>query len=166
MSDTAAPAAGRRTAELAVAAGTALFGAVIVAGSLEQNIGWSADGPGAGYFPFYIGLLIVGSSLGTFLHQLLRARTTGASFVTRDGLRRVVEIFIPTVLCAATMPWLGLYVPSALYVAVIMRRQGGYGWPFAMTIGAAAMVASFAIFELWFQVPLAKGPLEALLGLD
>jgi hypothetical protein len=32
-------------------------------------------------------------------------------------------------------------------------------------VGAAAILLFFAVFELWFQVPLAKGPIEAALGL-
>ncbi len=33
-----------------------------------------------------------------------------------------------------------------------------------MSIGTS--VFFYAIFEIWFLVPLPKGPLEALLGLD
>ena len=38
----------------------ALFALVVIAGSLQVGIGWGAEGPKAGFFPFYVGLLISG----------------------------------------------------------------------------------------------------------
>jgi hypothetical protein len=33
-------------------------------------------------------------------------------------------------------------------------------------VSLATMVAFYLVFEIWFQVPLPKGPLESLLGLN
>ena len=41
-----------------------MFGAIVLVGSLQVGIGWGAEGPRPGFFPFYIGLLIIGSSAG------------------------------------------------------------------------------------------------------
>jgi len=46
-----------------------------------------------------------------------------------------------------------------------MHRHGGYGWLPSAAYGVAIAVAFFLIFDLWFRVPLAKGPVEAALGL-
>ena len=57
---------------------------------------------------------------------------------------------------------LGLYVALALYLFGVMTFQGGY------RVGKAVPSAwddcdFLLVFEKWFQVPLLKGPLEALL---
>jgi putative tricarboxylic transport membrane protein len=52
------PAASTRTVELVVAGLVFVFGAVVVFDSVRLGWGWASDGPQAGYFPFYIGLLI------------------------------------------------------------------------------------------------------------
>ena len=56
------PVASYRTMELAVAAAAFIFGAVVLADSARLGAGWSDDGPQAGYFPFYIGLIICACS--------------------------------------------------------------------------------------------------------
>ena len=45
--------------EAGVALLTGAFGIAVCYGSIEAGAGWTDMGPDAGYFPFYIGLLIV-----------------------------------------------------------------------------------------------------------
>ena len=52
------------TVDTVVAAILFAVGAVVVFEARRLGSGWSSDGPGAGYFPFYIGLILSISSLG------------------------------------------------------------------------------------------------------
>jgi hypothetical protein len=88
-----------------------------------------------------------------------------AVFVTSDELHRSLSVFWPTAALVVAMFPLGCYVPSAIYLAWMMRRHGGHGWGLAAAYGAAVMVTFFLIFDLWFRVPLAKGPVEALFSI-
>ena len=36
-----------------------LFGVIVIFGSVKAGINWGAEGPRAGFFPFYIGIFIV-----------------------------------------------------------------------------------------------------------
>ena len=45
-----------------------------------------------------------------------------------------------------------------------MRLQGKYRWPATLGVAIGVPAAIFALFELWFLVPLPKGPIERLLG--
>ena len=40
----------------------ALFGVIVIFGSVKAGINWGAEGPRAGFFPFYIGIFIVAAS--------------------------------------------------------------------------------------------------------
>lgn len=155
--------AGRRPLEIVTAVALALAGAVVSAESMTHDIGWNANGPGPGYFPFRVGLLLVAAAF------VLAVQGLGVSrddlFVTRDALRRSLSVFLPTLVLVAAMFVLGCYVPSALYLAWMMRRHGGYRWITAVASGAAIMGVFFLVFDLWFRVPLAKGPIEAALGI-
>ena len=84
--------------------------------------------------------------------------------VTRAEFARTLSVFLPTAALAAGMLVLGCYVPSAVYLAWMMRRHGGRRWPLSAAFGAAVMVAFFLVFDVWFRVPLAKGPVEAAFG--
>ena len=66
---------------------------------------------------------------------------------------------------AAAMPILGCYVPMAVYLAFMMRVHGRYGWMRTVVTSIAIMIAFYLVFELWFLVPLAKGPLEEAFGI-
>src|SRR5262249_15926361 len=55
-----------RTVEIGVALFMAAFALIVVAGSVQASVGWGAEGPKAGFFPFYVGLVILGSSIINF----------------------------------------------------------------------------------------------------
>jgi hypothetical protein len=156
----------RRTMEMATAAALAAFGGAVIAGSLQLHVGWAPQtGPQSGYFPFRLGLLLCGASAILFLQAAMSARH-GAAFASREQALRSLSIFVPTVLLVLAMTWGGTYAPTALYLFYMARRHGGFGRPKAAAIAVVAVVALYLLFETWFQVPLAKGPLEAWVGLQ
>ena len=154
----------RRTAEIATVVAVVLTGAVVVAESLTHDIGWNETGPGSGYFPFRVGMLLIGAAIVHLLQVRLKPDPT-AEFVTREELGRSLSVFWPTAALVVAMFPLGCYLPSGVYLAWMMRRHGGHGWLLSAAYGAAVMVAFFLVFDLWFRVPLAKGPLEALFSI-
>jgi hypothetical protein len=156
-------AARRRTLELATAITLSLFGAVVAADSLSHDVRWNENGPAPGYFPFRVGLLLIASSIALFFRA---ARGSGDDvFVTRDQLRRSVSVFWPTAMAAVAMFGLGCYVPSGAYLAWMLGAHGPYRWPRAVAVAAVMTALLFTVFEWWFQVPLAKGPVEAAFGI-
>ena len=61
--------------------------------------------------------------------------------------------------------YLGIYVGMVLYLLGVMVYQGGYGIIKALAISITTAIVNYFLFEVWFQVPLLKGPLESLLGI-
>lgn len=158
-----------RTWETVVALMFLVFGAGVMFDSWRIGARWGDDGPQAGYFPFYIGLFIVVSALVILVNALRMGREEGgAVFVSRGQLRMVLTVLIPTIVYVMLIdnPWypLGIYVPSALFIAAFMRFLGRYGALRIALVSIGVMLAFFLMFEIWFQVPLPKGPLEAAFG--
>jgi len=58
--------------------------------------------------------------------------------------------------------YVGLYVASAIYIAVFMVWLGKYSWFKSVAVGLSVNVSLFLMFEVWFKVPLFKGSLEPL----
>ena len=58
-----------------------------------------------------------------------------------------------------------MYVATALYLVFAMRFQGGYRLVTAIAVAIATSAFFYVVLELWFQIRLLKGPLEAALGL-
>ncbi|MFO1161426.1 MAG: tripartite tricarboxylate transporter TctB family protein [Reyranellaceae bacterium] len=154
---------GQRQVEVGVAAFILLLGAITIFGSLKVGIGWGAEGPQSGFFPFWVGLLIVVSSVVNLVRAL--AQPALALFAEWSQIRQVLKIVWPMVLYVAAVPWLGIYVSSFLLTAGFMRWLGRYGWPLTLAISVGLQLLTYTTFEKWFLVPLPKGPLEDMLGL-
>ena len=153
-----------RGPELAVSTLLMLIAALVIKDSMRVGIGWADDGPRAGYFPFYIGLLLLASSATVFLSTLLKWGKDQALFAQREQLATVFAMLIPMTVYIIAMVWLGIYLPSAVLIAYFMRRHGKFGWLPTVSVSIAVPLAFFIVFERWFLVPLPKGPIENLLG--
>jgi putative tricarboxylic transport membrane protein len=162
------PVTTMRVAELVMAGLFLAFGALVMWDSRRLGSEWGADGPQAGYFPFYIGLLIVVSSAAIIFRALNLGEKGREVFVERGQLRLILTVMIPTVIYVALIanPWfdLGIYVASAIFIAFFMRHLGKYGWARIVPVSVGVMFFFFLMFEVWFKVPLPKGPLEAAFG--
>jgi hypothetical protein len=152
-----------RSVELGVALVIAAFALIVVAGSVQAGIGWGAEGPKAGFFPFYVALVILGSSIGNFVMAVSQP-ADNRLFAEWGQLAQVVTMLVPTTIYVALVPWIGIYVASALLIAVFMRGFGGYGWGMVAAVSIGVPAAIFVIFEKWFLLPLPKGPIEAHFG--
>jgi hypothetical protein len=159
-------AASVRAVEIGVAALVFLFGAVVLLDSFRLGARWGEDGPQPGYFPFYVGLLICFASVIVLVRALGDPSLATKSFVSRESLKKILTVLVPTAVYVALVKYLGLYVASALYIAYFMWRLGNYPWIKIVPVAVGVSVVFFLIFETWFQVPLPKGPLEAALRLN
>jgi putative tricarboxylic transport membrane protein len=152
----------QRGVELGVAIAMAVFALIVIYGSIQAGIGWGDEGPKAGFFPFYVGIAILIASVVNWTQALRGPRSE--RFAEWGQLRQVLWVVVPTAIYVGTIPWIGIYVSSALLVAFFMRRLGNYGWALIAVIALGVPLVMFIVFERWFLVPLPKGPIEAFLG--
>jgi putative tricarboxylic transport membrane protein len=155
-----------RNVEIVVAALLLAVGALVMWDSARIGAGWvDPDGPRAGYFPFYIGLLLSFASAVTLVQAVLRRPEPGERpFVDRGAIKQVLFVLVPAVIFVGLINYIGIYVASTLYIAGFMLYIGRYGWIRALAVGLGVATTLFLMFEIWFLVPLPKGPLEALFG--
>src|SRR6478736_7143323 len=104
----------------------ALFGVIVIFGSVKAGSNWGAEGPRAGFFPFYVGIFIVAASAINLRDALRDAN--GRLFAKWGQLRQVMSVVIPTAIYVGSMPFVGLYVASMVFIAWFMRWLGHYRW--------------------------------------
>lgn len=150
--------------EVGVALAMMVFGAIVIFGSYQIGIGWGPEGPRSGFFPFYIGLLIIGASV---VNLVLAATAHGDSvlFAEWGQLRQVLAVVIPTAVYVAVIPYSGLYLASFVLIFLFMIWLGRYRWISALAVASGVILATYFMFEKWFLVPLPKGPIEDFFGL-
>lgn len=157
-----------RAWEIAVAVGFLVFGGLIVWESRRLGAEWASDGPQAGYFPFYIGTLICIASIANLIAALNSGAKGDRAFVRWGQMKMILTVMVPSViyvgLIANPVYSLGIYEASVLFIAFFMRYLGRYGWARIAAVSIPTMFVFFLMFEVWFKVPLPKGPIEALFG--
>jgi hypothetical protein len=156
--------ASTRTVEIVVAILLLGFSGLMGFDNWRTGMGWAPDGPKAGYFPFYLSVIMACASIYWLVEAALKSAASSTSFVNREQLGRVLKVFVPTVLFCAATQFLGLYVASFLLVAGFMRFVGRIAWWKCIVTSAVFSVAMFVVFDLAFDVIMPKGPLEALFG--
>src|SRR5262245_31556168 len=154
----------QRGAEIGVAAVTGVFGIIIMIGSLQAGINWGVEGPKAGFFPFYVGLIIVGCSIINLV-QMMMTTPSDKLFADWSQLRSVMSVVVPTAIYVAVLPLIGIYISSMLLIGAFMKWLGRYNWGITLAIAIGVPVIAYLLFEKWFLVPLPKGPLEFYFGL-
>jgi len=156
----------QKSAEIVVAALFLVVGALVVYDSLRLGAKWADDGPEAGYFPFIIGVIICIASAINFAAVFAWARDTDRTFVEVGQLKMVLAVLVPTSIYVALIGPLGIYVASILFIGFFMRWLGKYEWWKLAAVSIGNSVFFFVIFEVWFKIPLPKGPIENWLGLS
>lgn len=158
--------AGTRVAPVDMVVAVLIFavGALVAWDSYRMGASWASDGPQSGYFPLRVGLLICICSVAVFVQGLLRLKSDRSVFVTGQQLKQVMVILLPSTAYVLGVQWIGIYVSSALFIFLFMKIAGHYSWARSAAVGAGVSVAAFVLFEIWFKIPLPKGPVEGWFG--
>jgi hypothetical protein len=158
------PVVQRRTVEMIAMALLLALAGLMGFDNWRTGMSWASDGPQAGYFPFYLSVILGLAAAFGLVAAARDGAAAGEAFVTRDQLRRVAQVFVPTLAFCVLTQWLGLYVASFLLIAGFMRVIGRISWGTSIVTGLAFSLVMFVTFQIAFDVIMPKGPLEAWLG--
>jgi putative tricarboxylic transport membrane protein len=115
-------------------------------------------GPRPGFFPLMMAGLVTLGVLGV-LAQALRDRRSSAPFLEeRQGVVDLLQVGIPVVVAAALVPFLGLYIVSAVYIIGFALWYGRVRWYVAAPIGLALPVTVWWGLEVTFRLIMPKSP--------
>jgi putative tricarboxylic transport membrane protein len=154
-----------RSVEVGTLAVLLAFAVLMMWDNWRTGAAWESTGPQAGYFPFYVAIILAGACVyGIGREILLARRAPSEGFVTVNQMKRVLAVLVPTVAFVPLTSLLGLYVSSFLLIGGFMRVIGRIAWWKAIVTALVFSVAMFVTFEIAFDVIMPKGPLEHLFG--
>ena len=155
-----------RTMNMVVSLALMAVAMVVMVSSYRLGAGWAKDvGPDSGYFPFYVALIMFCTSTVTLVQNFLsRARDGGGSFIVHGELMMVLQVLIPMTIFVVLSLYIGIYISTFLFIGFFMTWHGRYPLWKTLPVAILVPIALFIIFEIWFLVPLPKGPFEAWLG--
>ena len=153
-----------RSVEIVVSLLLLVLAATLGFDNWRTGISWDSTGSQAGYFPFYLSVILGGASLYGLATTFLSRKEASGTFVTRAQLRRVMQVFVPTLLFCLAVQFLGLYVASFGLIAGFMRMVGRIALWKSLLTGFLFTAIMFVTFDVAFDVIMPKGPLETALG--
>ncbi len=155
-----------RTMNIAVSLALMTVAAIVMVSSERLGAGWAKDvGPDSGYFPFYVSLIMfIASGITLAQNVLSRAPDGSGSFIARGEMMMMLQVLIPMTIFVVLSIYIGIYISTFLFIGFFMTWHGRYPIWKTLPVAALVPVALFIIFEIWFLVPLPKGPLEYWLG--
>ena len=155
-----------RTMNIVVSLLLMAVASIVMVACYRLGAGWAKDvGPDSGYFPFYVALIMFVCSGVTLVQHLLQHKRGGDRiFIARSELMMVLQVLIPTTIFVVLSIYIGIYISMALFIGFFMMWHGHYPAYKAVPVAIAIPVVLFVVFEIWFLVPLPKGPFEAWLG--
>jgi len=154
----------RRVVDAVVSLLLLALAALLAFDNWRTGSGWDSTGPQAGYFPFYLSIILGAACVYGLAKEYLARKQPSEVFVTREQFGRVLQVFFPTLAFCLATQWLGLYTASFLLVAGFMMYVGRIGAWKSLLTAALFVLAMFVTFDVAFDVIMPKGPLEALFG--
>jgi len=120
---------------------------------------WTVTGPGSGFFPFWLGLVLAALSILLLASAVRRPDPGPAWLPTGHGAARFVVVVVVTALFIALLPLLGMALGTAVFLGVLLRMLEGHSWRTTAAVAVGAAVANWAVFVLWLRVPFPVGML-------
>lgn len=162
--DAARSVVSHRNVDLVVSLLLLALGILLAWENWRTGARWSPEGPQSGFFPFRLALILIAASLWGVFVAIRAGKGEGEAFIEWDQLKRVMQVLIPTILYVIAVKYLGIYVPSAIFVMGFMAFLGKSSWWASMLTGVIFAAALFVLFDVQFKVVLPKGPVEAYFG--
>ena len=137
-----------------------LFGGITLLLSLQLPLG-TLHMPGSGFFPFLLGLMLMGlAACQTFL--LWRRAGAGTAESAAEGQAggsaRQVLIFMGIIaLATALLDLLGFPLVAFLLMVALLKLLGLRRWRDSALIAFLTAGASYILFVRWLQIPMPKG---------
>jgi hypothetical protein len=155
-----------RKADVACGLVLLVLGLLVVRESLKLHIGWGLNGPEGGFFPFWLAVGLVVSSI-VIVIQALKTDNPAARrpFIQRHGVVPVLKVALPAFGMVGLTEAIGLYPAAVIYIAVYMHWIGKHSWLATASVSLLVPLVSYFIFDKWFLIPMPKGQWQWISGM-
>ena len=136
-----------------------LFGVIVAADSLRIGIGWAADGPKGGFFPFVMAALVIGGTC-MVIQQAIKGKSSvkgDKPFVEPGGMKPIFIVLIPAILMILFTEVVGLYIAAMFYLVGYIKWAGDHSWRTSLLVGILVPLVSYIVFEKFFLIPMPMG---------
>jgi hypothetical protein len=122
---------------------------------------WGLRGPGEGFFPLAIAMIIIGVSLLTLVESIWQGQAEGGKEKCKDqgeiSVLRVSCYAFLMVLYGLSMKKIGFFITTPLFLFLILKYVEKQPWKATIMIVILATMVTGLLFRYWLEVPLPMG---------
>jgi putative tricarboxylic transport membrane protein len=115
----------------------------------------SEYGPGPGFLPLWLGIVLIGSSVFVLLNILRKQVKVDAFF--KPGTKQSAMMFILIFISFLLLPLLGFSVGFAFFSSLTMRIMGKHSWMACGLTAVGIAIGVHFVFGQWLHIPLPTG---------
>jgi putative tricarboxylic transport membrane protein len=141
--------------------------AVVVMGQAWRMEYYTELGPGPGFFPIWLSLVLGILSLIWLIAGFGRSAKDAAArfFPPREGFRRIIIIVAAFALVAALLDVIGFQLTMSAFVAFVYLLLGGRSWYTTLILAAGLSFGVYRAFTGWLDVILPQASIGFLKSL-
>ena len=137
---------------------------------------YTSTGPGPGFFPCWIGILL--SGLGVILtlvslknvrkgrvqvdisHNINAGEMSLEPLFKASQLKNVGLVIGALVFCLTLLKWLGFILTISFLSLFLLQIVGKWGWLKSILLSVLTSLILYLAFKVWFHIPLPAGILR------
>jgi putative tricarboxylic transport membrane protein len=113
------------------------------------NYGWWDEGPGSGFFPSIIGILLSGVSIIAFLE--------GKKIEPPEYIKASYLPFLSAFATVGLAMIIGFFPAMFLFLQGWLKLYEKYSWKKSLPISVITTAILFGVFAMWLMVPFPEG---------
>lgn len=115
--------------------------------------------PGAGFFPFWLGISLLILSLLLLVNSTILKfhMTEDNPFPGKQALLRILYILGSLLVSMLIFERVGFLITMGVFVAFLLIYLEKYRWYSGIVVSALMVFAIYGIFKIWLSVPLPPG---------
>ena len=145
-----------RRADQVSGAALLVFGLAFAAGA-RQHPYWTPNGPGSGFLPLWLGLVMAVLGAALLVGAVRRPGAGEAWLPGGRPLLRLIAVVAGTAGFVALMPVIGMTLGTALFLVALLRFLEGYSWVVTLGVAVATAGVNWLVFSHWLHVPFPPG---------
>ncbi len=148
-----------RKAEICVSLLFMLVGIIVIADSVRLGFMWGRTGPASGFFPFYLGVGLVISSLIVLFNvvTVYKKKGSGQPLIPPGAIKPILWVVIPSTVMVVLTELVGLHIAAAMFLGFYMRVVGKIGWTTTLLVSIISPLSLYITFDKLFLIPLPAG---------
>ncbi len=156
-----------RKAEILTALGFIGFSIAVMVQAWQVGFGWVGGQPRAGFFPFWLGLLMAVCGVVVLAPALVASKASGGAFFQdRTALTSVIKVSVTGAVMLALTYLVGFYAAAIAYLFVYTRFVGKHRWSAVIVMSLLIPYGSYILFERTLKILLPRGMFSVLPFLD